>query len=175
MTREQFITLYNVKRQETMEQGYYPIRFPEHKSKVIKKRVTKDVVLPNGVPERVIVSKSESKKVVDTNSNTKLYQAVWEYYLGSKCKRIESEGKWRQDRYIPSANKGHSDLVGMYNGVTYYIEVKQPKEKHLPSQIDFARWVNSGGGHYHTVRSFEDMYNLVRSIEAGNAPESEKL
>lgn len=176
MTRTEFIQAYNERRFRTMEQGYYPIKFPEFKSKTVKERITKDMILPSGVPDRVVLSPKVSKKVVDTNSNTKLYQAVWEYFLGGKCKRVESEGRWRQGvGYIPSSNKGHSDLTGMYGGNVYYIEVKQPKEKHLQSQVDFCRWVNEGGGHYHTVRSFDDMYNLVQSILMGEPLESEQL
>jgi len=175
MTRTQFITAYNAKRMMSMEQGYYPIKFPEFKSKTVKNRITQDMLLPSGVPDRVVLSPKVSKQVVDTNSNTRLYQAVWEYFLGSKCKRVESEGKWRKDRYIPSSNKGHSDLTGMHKGNVYYIEVKQPKEKHLESQIKFARWVNEGGGHYHTVRSFDDMYALVQSILNDNPIPSEQL
>lgn len=176
MTRTEFIHLYNARRQSQMEQGYYPIKFPEFKSKTVKKRITQDMLLPSGVPDRVVLSPKVSKQVVDTNSNTRLYQAVWEYFLGTKCKRVESEGRYREGvGYIPSANKGHSDLTGMYNGKVYYIEVKQPKEKHLQSQVDFCRWVNAGGGQYHTVRSFEDMYELVQSILRGEPMQSEQL
>lgn len=181
MTRQDFINLYNAKRQATMEQGYFPHTFPEYVKKTTKKAVYMDVVDHLGRPERVKVQSGVSKLKFNTSKNTELYQIVWEWFLGTECKRIESEGRARGGRNgkpmfrIKSSNKGHSDLKAMYKGMTYYIEVKQPKEKHLPSQIDFCRWVNAGGGHYHTVRSFEDMYELVQSILRGEPKQSEQI
>lgn len=174
MTREQFIDLYNLEYR--IKKGKHTLTFPEYKTKQTKKSVWRDEVDEIGRPSRILVTPAVSAKVIDTNTNTKLYQAVWEYYLKSKCKRIESEGRYRTGvGYIPSANKGHSDLVGAYGGKTYYIEVKRPNEKHIDTQIDFCRWVNSGGGQYHTVRSFEDMHVLVLMILNGNPPKSEQL
>jgi hypothetical protein len=52
----------------------------------------------------------------------------------------------------------------MYKGRAVYIETKQRNEKHLKSQQDFMQWVRDGGGIYHTVRSFEDMYLVTQNI-----------
>ena len=102
---------------------------------VTKKAVYKDILSESGVPSRVLVTPPISKKVFDTNMFNVLCQEVWFYYIGTKLKRISSEGKYRVGiGYIKSENKGFADLHGMYNGKAVYIETKQSTENHLKSQ-----------------------------------------
>jgi len=135
------------------------------KSKITKKREQKWGVDSNGVPVLISEVKAVSKQVVDTNSITKLYQAMWAHFLGVELKRISSEGNYRHGiGFIKSSNKGIADLMGGYNGKVYYIEMKQ--KKLLQSQIDFRAWVESFGGEYHIVKGFEDMYLLIKTIHS---------
>ena len=168
ITQEQFEELWNIRRKELHPVGFYKVSFPLMTSKVIKKSKKIYKADQNGVPTLVQTIPGVSKKAFDTNNFNKLCQAVWEYYTGNKLKRISSEGKYRVGiGYIPTTNKGFSDLHGMYEGRAVYIETKQRSETHLKSQRKFIQWVRSCGGIYATVRSFEDMYlftiDLIRS------------
>lgn len=136
------------------------------KSKITKKRKQTWGVDSNGVPVLISEVKAVSKQVVDTNGLTKLYQAMWAHFLGVELKRISSEGNYRHGiGFIKSSNKGIADLMGGYNGKVYYIEIKQSKEKLLPSQIAFKAWVESFNGEYHIVTGFDDMLNLINKIK----------
>lgn len=170
MTIPEFTQLYNERRKASMEVGYYPIKFSITKRKTTREAVRQDRLTESGVPERITLEPKQSKQVVDTNGLTKLYQAVWEYFTGTKLKRISSEGSYRaginggKGGYIRNTNKGFADLHGLYNGRAYYIEVKQKKERHNPDQLKFIKWVEDGGGQYHTIRGWEEMYQLIQII-----------
>lgn len=62
---------------------------------------------------------------------------------------------------------GVSDLViihaieGMTQGVHVYIEVKTPKGKQSPAQVDFMRRIEALGYEYHVVRSVESFVELI--------------
>lgn len=166
MTLEQFTQLWNAKR-ALMTPPRHAERFSIEKSKITKKREQKWGVDGNGVPILISEVKAVSKQVVDTNGLTKLYQAMWAYFLGVELKRISSEGNYRHGiGFIKSSNKGIADLMGGYNGKVYYLEMKQKAEKLLPSQIAFKAWVESFGGEYHIVKGFEDMYSLIKTIHS---------
>lgn len=165
ITQDEFEVLWNIRRNELHPVGFYKVSFPLITSKVIKKSQKIYKADENGVPTLVQTIPGVSKKAFNTNNFNKLCQAVWEYYTGTKLKRISSEGRYRPGiGFIKSTNKGFADLHGIYKGRSVYIETKQTKEAHLKSQKDFAEWVRQGGGLYHTVRSFEDMFLLVQEI-----------
>ena len=165
ITQDEFEVLWNIRRKEMHPVGFYKVSFPLITSKVIKKSQKIYKADENGVPTLVQTIPGVSKKAFNTNNFNKLCQAVWEYYTGTKLKRISSEGKYRPGiGFIKSTNKGFADLHGIYKGKSVYIETKQSKEAHLKSQKDFAEWVRQGGGLYHTVRSFEDMFLLVQDL-----------
>ena len=171
MTLKEFETLYNLRRKEKMPLGYFPKRFKLEKSKITKKAVIVYKANEHGIPYIESKIPAVSKKVFDMNAFNNLCQAVWEYYLGTKLKRISSEGKWRPNGkgggfFIKSENKGFADLHGICNGIGVYIETKQKYEKHLPSQIEFAKWVRDGGGIYVSARSFDDIYDIVQCLIA---------
>lgn len=165
ITQAEFEVIWNIRRKELHPVGFYKVSFPLMTTKVIKKseRIYKSD--ENGVPTLVQTIPGISKKAFNTNNFNKLCQAVWEYYTGTKLKRISSEGSYRTGiGFIKSPNKGFADLHGIYKGRSVYIETKQSKEAHLKSQKKFAEWVREGGGLYHTVRSFEDIYLLVKDL-----------
>jgi len=165
ITQAEFEVLWNIRRKELHPVGFYKVSFPLMTTKVIKKSERIYKADENGVPTLVQTIPGISKKAFNTNNFNKLCQAVWEYYTGTKLKRISSEGKYRPGiGFIPSTNKGFADLHGMYKGRSVYIETKQSREAHLKSQKEFAEWVRQGGGLYHTVRSFEDIYLLVKDL-----------
>lgn len=165
MTLPQFTQLLNAHRAQ-LTPPHHPLKFSLTKRKVVKKRVDKTVMSESGVPRLVTVEPVVTREVADTNGITKLYQEMFYYFLGTKLKRISSEGSWRPGvGFIPSSNKGIADLMGGYNGKVYYIEVKQAKERLLPSQIKFKEWVESFGGEYHVIHSFDEMLNLINKIK----------
>ena len=165
ITQTDFEALYNERRKEQMKDGFFKKSFPLMTKKVIKKRQDIYKADENGVPTLVERIPGVSKKAFNTNNFNALCQAVWKYYTGTKLMRISSEGRYRGGiGYIKSPNKGFADLHGMYKGRAVYIETKQRNEKHLKSQHDFMQWVRDGGGIYHTVRSFEDMYLVTQNI-----------
>jgi len=155
--------MYNARRKERMGDIYYPKSFPLMKTKVITKGKKEYKSNGNGIPVLDTYTPPVTKKVFDTNKFNDLCQAVWEYYLGTKLKRISSEGKYRPElgRFIQSTNKGFADLHGIHEGRAVYIETKQPKESQLKSQRDFQKWVQDGGGYYFIVRSFDSIMNVV--------------
>jgi hypothetical protein len=165
ITQTEFEALYNERRKQQMKDGFFKKSWPLITTKVIKKRQDIYKADENGVPTLVERIPGVSKRAFNTNNFNALCQAVWEYYTGNVLKRISSEGKYRVGvGFIPSTNKGFADLHGMYKGRAVYIETKQRNEKHLKSQQDFMQWVRDGGGIYHTVRSFEDMYLVTHEI-----------
>lgn len=169
MTLKEFEFLYNLKRKENMPVGYFPKKFKLEKSKVTKKAQIVYGVDEQGRPYIVSKTPAVSKKVFDMNAFNKLCQCVWEFYLGTKLRRISSEGKWRPNDkgggfFIKSENKGFADLHGIHNGIGIYIETKQKYEKHLASQIEFAKWVRDGGGVYVSARSWEDIYDIIQAL-----------
>jgi hypothetical protein len=165
ITQAEFEALYNERRRQQMPVGFFKKSWPLITTKVIKKRQDIYKADENGVPTLVERIPGVSKKAFNTNNFNALCQAVWQYYTGNVLKRISSEGKYRVGvGFIPSTNKGFADLHGMYKGRAVYIETKQRNEKHLKSQQDFMQWVRDGGGIYHTVRSFEDMYLVTQNI-----------
>ena len=164
MTLRDFTTLYNQERKRLYPYKH-DVTFSIMKSKVTKKSVVTYEADQYGRPIEISRTPSISKQVVDTNGFTKLCQAVWEYYLHTDLKRISSEGSYRKGiGYIKSPNKGISDLMGLYKGNVFFIEIKQAKEKQLDSQVKFEKWTEEGCAMYCIVRSFDDIYNLVQQI-----------
>lgn len=163
MTISDFQTLWNEHRKA---QGKHPVTFSIEKSKVVKKRIDTYDTRENGTPYLVSSIPAVSKRVTDTNGITKLYQAVWKYFLHTDLKRISSEGSYRPGiGFIPNTNRGIADLMGGYESKVYYIEVKQRKEKLLPTQIKFKAWVEDFGGEYHIIHDFQEMYELILNIQ----------
>lgn len=126
--------------------------------------MTETRLTPSGVPYIHEVSPAVTKRVFDTNGFTKLSLAYLRYQ-GFEAKRISSEGKYRPGvGFIPSENKGIADIMAIRDGRIYFIEVKQPTEKQLDSQVKFESWANKGGAPYIIVRGWEDLQKKVLNI-----------
>ena len=64
-------------------------------------------------------------------------------------------------RKLPKwAIKGVSDLIVVWRGQTFFIELKAPKGKLSPDQEAFQASVENNDGDYHVVRSVEDIQQL---------------
>jgi len=66
-----------------------------------------------------------------------------------------------QDMY---SYPGISDLLALRDGITYYIEVKQPGKKQRDSQIDFQRDVEAHKAVYKVMESLTDAMNFCDDI-----------
>lgn len=56
---------------------------------------------------------------------------------------------------------GVSDLIALYNGVPYFLEVKTPKGKQSPRQERFQAKVEAQGFTYAIVRSLGDVVDIL--------------
>ena len=166
ITVESFTEQYNARRKERMGIAHVDKKFKLEKNKKIKEGERKYEMNEHGIPVLVSQTPSISKKVFDTNKFNELCQAVWEHFIGTKLKRISSEGRYRPElgRFIQSSNKGFADLHGIYQGRAVYIETKQANETQLKSQRAFEQWVKNGGGYYFIVRSFDDMLEIISRL-----------
>lgn len=165
ITIQEFTALHNAAKGDP-RQPPYPVqdKFSIEKNKVTKKRVTETRLTNSGVPYVHEVSPAVTKRVFDTNGFTTLALAYLKYQ-GFQAKRISSEGKWRPGiGFIRNENRGISDIMALYNGLVYFIEIKQPKEKQLESQQKFESWAENGGAAYMIVRGWEDLQNQVLNI-----------
>jgi hypothetical protein len=144
----------------------YPVqdRFSIEKTRTLKAAVIETRLSDNGTPHNYQVEPAVTKRVFDTNGFTKLAIAYLKYQ-GFEAKRISSEGKYRPGvGFIPSENKGISDIMAIRDGRVYFIEVKQPKENQLESQQKFEEWATKGGAPYAIVRGWEDLQQKVLTI-----------
>lgn len=58
------------------------------------------------------------------------------------------------------AYKGISDFIAIKAGRTVYIEIKSPRGKQRPAQIDFQADIEAKGGEYFLVDCFEDLIKI---------------
>jgi hypothetical protein len=60
---------------------------------------------------------------------------------------------------------GVTDLaVLVYGQFMVWLEVKQPGEKHLDSQVEFATEVVAQGGNIYTIRTLDELERLIQQI-----------
>lgn len=135
------------------------------KSKQVVKRKVELLETDNGVPYENI-TKGISKQVPDTNGITKLLVDYFRYVHGSKSiRRISSEGKFRSGKWIPSSNKGMSDIEGVVNGIFLSLELKVGKDTQRDSQKKRQVEVQNDGGVYILLKwtTFEDAQKQILS------------
>lgn len=132
---------------------------PKRKYSVTKsKQKTKAVKITeydkNFVPYEVTLQTAHNTTVYDTNGITRLILDYLRYvYNSSSVRRISSEGKFRKGiGFIPSSNKGMSDIEGVVNGKFLSLELKIGKDLIRESQLKRKAQIESDGGIYYLCR-----------------------
>jgi hypothetical protein len=138
------------------------------KPKATQKKITELQIDERGVPFEVIKQPLITKQVHDTNGITKLIVDYLRYVYGSKSiRRISSEGKWRKGiGYIPSENKGLSDVEGIINGKFLSLELKIGKDTIRESQKARQIEVENDGGIYYLCKwiDFETFQTEIQKL-----------
>lgn len=136
------------------------------KRKAVQKRISEVEIDERGVPLEVVKQKLISKKVVDTNGVTKLILDYLRYVYGSSSvRRISSEGKYRKRvGFIPSSNKGMSDIEGIIYGKFLSLEVKVGKDTIRESQLKRKSEIEKDGGIYYLCK-WIDFEHFQREIQ----------
>ena len=168
-TLKQFIDL--VHESDTMVLGAPNHTIPKRKYSVTKrkstqKRITQVEVDERGVPYELTTQPLITKEVHDTNGITKLILDYLRYVYGSSSvRRISSEGKWRKNvGYIPSSNKGMSDIEGIIYGRFLSLELKVGKDQIRESQLRRKSEIEKDGGIYYLCR-WKDFEQFQREIQ----------
>ena len=136
------------------------------KRKAIQKRITQVEVDERGVPYQTTTQPLVTKKVHDTNAITRLILDYLRYVYGStSVRRISSEGKYRPGvGFIPSSNKGLSDIEGIVKGKFLSLEVKVGKDSIRPSQLKRKAEIEKDGGIYYLCK-WQDFEQFQREIQ----------
>ena len=136
------------------------------KRKAVQKRISEVQIDERGVPLEVIKQKLITKEIHDTNGITKLILDYLRYVYGSSSiRRISSEGKWRPGiGFIPSSNKGMSDIEGIIYGKFLSLEVKVGKDTIRESQLKRKSEIEKDGGIYYLCK-WIDFEHFKREIQ----------
>jgi hypothetical protein len=138
------------------------------KRKAVQKRITELQTDERGVPLEVVKQKLISKSVHDTNGITKLILDYLRYVYGSSSiRRISSEGKYRKGiGFIPSSNKGMSDIEGIIYGKFLSLEVKIGKDTIRESQLKRKAEIEKDGGIYYLCKwiDFEHFQKEIQEL-----------
>jgi hypothetical protein len=138
------------------------------KRKAVQKRISEVQIDERGVPLAVVKQSLISKSVHDTNGITKLILDYLRYVYNSKSiRRISSEGKYRKGiGFIPSSNKGMSDIEGIVNGKFLSLEVKIGKDTIRDSQLKRKREIENDGGIYYLCKwtDFETFQTEIQNL-----------
>jgi hypothetical protein len=138
------------------------------KRKAVQKRITELQTDERGVPLEVVKQQLISKSVTDTNGITKLILDYLRYVYGSSSiRRISSEGKYRPGiGFIPSSNKGLSDIEGIIYGKFLSLEVKIGKDKIRDSQLKRKTEIENDGGIYYLCKwiDFEHFQKEIQEL-----------
>jgi len=138
------------------------------KRKAVQKRISEVQIDERGVPLEVIKQSLISKSVTDTNGITKLILDYLRYVYGSSSiRRISSEGKYRKGiGFIPSSNKGLSDIEGIVYGKFLSLEVKIGKDQIRDSQLKRKTEIENDGGIYYLCKwiDFEHFQKEIQEL-----------
>lgn len=63
------------------------------------------------------------------------------------------------------SHKGVSDLIALKDGKTIFVEVKTRRGNLSEYQIKFKQDIENKGGLYYTVRSIDDIKEVIKSIK----------
>jgi hypothetical protein len=138
------------------------------KRKAVQKRISEVQTDERGVPLEVVKQQLISKSVHDTNGITKLILDYLRYVYGSSSiRRISSEGKYRKGiGFIPSSNKGLSDIEGIVYGKFLSLEVKIGKDQIRDSQLKRKTEIENDGGIYYLCKwiDFEHFQKEIQEL-----------
>lgn len=84
---------------------------------------------------------------------------------GAMVVRVQAGGFRVGEHFIRGAENGCADLIGSYRGIAIALEVKTPKGKQQPSQIQWEREWTDTEGRYFVVRSASDTLEALDSID----------
>jgi len=138
------------------------------KSKEKQKAVTLTEYDKNLVPYEVVLQPAYNVSIHDTNGITKLILDYLRYVYGSSSvRRISSEGKYRKGiGFIPSSNKGMSDIEGIIYGRFISLELKVGKDQIRESQLKRQIEVEADGGIYYLCKwvDFEQFQQEIQEL-----------
>ena len=137
------------------------------KSKEVIKTVKETLLDERGIPYTK-TTKGTSKQIPDTNVITKLILDYLRFVYGSSSiRRISSEGKYRPGiGFIPSSNKGMSDIEGIIYGKLLSLEVKVGKDTIRESQLKRKSEIEKDGGIYYLCKwiDFEHFQKEIQEL-----------
>jgi len=58
------------------------------------------------------------------------------------------------------AMKGVADIIVIWKGIAYFLEIKRPKEKQSEDQVEFQRRVNKAGAYYFVINDVSELQKL---------------
>ena len=138
------------------------------KRKQVEEKVSRLMIDRNGVPWEQIEKKKVTKEVHDTNGITRLILDYLRYVYGStSVRRISSEGKYRPGvGFIPSSNKGMSDIEGIIYGRFLSLEIKVGKDSIRDSQLKRKAEIEKDGGIYYLCKwvDFEQFQREIQNL-----------
>lgn len=114
-------------------------------------------------------------KFNDSTANG-LTKAIVRYIdlIGGWGTRVTSSGRMLPTRvtevktelkYIPgNTKKGTPDIMGTYNGISLFIEVKIGKDKQSDAQKAVEIEVNKSGGKYFIAKNFQSFYEWINKL-----------
>jgi hypothetical protein len=138
------------------------------KRKQVEEKISRLMIDRNGVPWEHVEKKKVTKEIYDTNGITKLILDYLRYVYGSSSiRRISSEGKYRKGiGFIPSSNKGMSDIEGIIYGKFLSLEVKIGKDTIRDSQLKRKAEIEKDGGIYYLCKwiDFEHFQKEIQEL-----------
>ena len=138
------------------------------KRKQVEEKISRLMIDRNGVPWEHVEKKKVTKEIYDTNGITKLILDYLRYVYGSSSiRRISSEGKYRPGiGFIPSSNKGMSDIEGIIYGKFLSLEVKIGKDTIRDSQLKRKAEIEKDGGIYYLCKwiDFEHFQKEIQEL-----------
>lgn len=84
---------------------------------------------------------------------------------GAMVVRVQAGSHMVGKHFVRGAEAGTADMIGSYRGVAIALEVKTPKGKQQPSQIQWEREWTDTDGRYFVVRSAQDTLEALDSID----------
>lgn len=168
-TLEEFNEIWDNYRKQKMGKVYFKKDWKLTRRKTVKDTQRKTVFTDCGIPQMEITNR-KTVEAIDTNQITEMYISFAKVMYNYNLKRFSSEGRYRQTKdgkgiWLKGLNSGHADIEGLVNGIMVCVEVKQPNEKLLDSQLKYQKYIDSNGGFYRIARSFEQYQEILIELE----------